>query len=196
MTTFASPSGLSPAERTTANRSLKAANFLVEQQAQERYSRLQSTVEDLQGTILFQKKRIEKLESQLNAAVKQLNTRQAAAATKEQLDALSKQFTKELEKLDAKRIADNQKILEELKKIASLPAFAPPPPEPKPEPETYTGPVFEVTVQPGNNLLAIVRKCREEGYKHVTVDAIIQANPGIKPRNLQPGQIIYIPAEE
>jgi len=45
-----------------------------------------------------------------------------------------------------------------------------------------------VTIQPGDTLWALARKY------NTTVEAIIQANPGIQPENLQVGQVIQIPA--
>ena len=48
--------------------------------------------------------------------------------------------------------------------------------------------IVMVTIQPGDTLWALARKY------NTTVAAIIQANPGIQPENLQVGQVIQIPA--
>lgn len=182
------------------NHPSKAANFVAQQQAEEGYRRLQTTVEELQETIVLLQKRIETLESQLNKTNKQLADYQANAAANEKLETLGKKFTTELEKLDAKRIDDNKKIadgLEELKKMMSRPLVeAPPPSQPDRESEVYSGSVFTVKVEPGYTISAIARECRKNGYIHVTDELILQANPGLDPKKLQIGQIIYIPAEE
>ena len=177
----------------------KAADFVAQQQAEENYRRLQTTVEEIQETIVLLQKRIETLESQLNKTNKQLVDYQANAAANEKLEALGNKFTAELEKLDAKRIDDNKRIedgLEELKKMMSRPLSEPPPSKPDRKPQAYSGPVFTVKVEPGYTISAIARKCRKNGYTHVTDERILQANPGLDPKKLQIGQIIYIPAEE
>lgn len=182
------------------NRPSKAANFVAQQQAEEGYRRLQTTVEELQETIVLLQKRIETLESQLNKTNKQLADYQANAATNEKLETLGKEFTTELEKLDSKRINDNKKItngLEELKKMMSRPLVeSPTPSQPDREPQAYSGPGFTVKVEPGYTISAIARECRKNGYTRVTDELILQANPGLDPKKLQIGQIIYIPAEE
>ena len=181
------------------NRPSKAANFVAQQQAEEGYRRLQTTVEELQETIVLLQKRIEALESQLNKTNKQLADYQANAATNEKLETLGKKFTAELEKLDSKRINDNKKItdgLEELKEMMSRPLVESPPPQPDREPQAYSGPGFTVKVKPGYTISAIARECRKNGYTQVTDELILQANPGLDPKKLQIGQIIYIPAEE
>lgn len=181
------------------NRPSKAADFVAQQQAEEGYRRLRTTVEELQETIVLLQKRIETLESQLSKTNKRLADYQTNAAANEKLDAIGKKFTAELEKLDAKRLDDNKKIkdgLEELKKMMSRPLVESPPPKPDREPEAYSGPSFTVKVEPGYTISAIARKCRQNGYAHVTDERILQANPGLDPKKLQIGQIIYIPAEE
>ena len=182
------------------NRSSKAADFVAQQQAEEGYRRLQTTVEELQETIVLLQKRIETLESQLNKTNKQLADYQANAATNEKLETLGKKFTTELEKLDSKRINDNKKIadgLEELKKMMSRPLVeSPTPSQTDRELPAYSGPSFTVKVEPGYTVSAIARECRKNGYSHVTDELILQANPGLDPKKLQIGQIIYIPAEE
>ena len=182
------------------NHPSKAANFVAQQQAEEGYRRLQTTVEELQETIVLLQKRIEALESQLNKTNKQLADYQANAATNEKLETLGKKFTIELEKLDSKRINDNKKIadgLEELKKMMSRPLVeSPPPSQADRELQAYSGPGFTVKVESGYTVSAIARECRKNGYSHVTDELILQANPGLDPKKLQIGQIIYIPAEE
>lgn len=186
--------------RGAENRSNAAANFIAQQQAEERYRRLYSIVEDLQTANVTLQKRIERLEAQLHKAVKGFNDQQGDLVTTEQLDALSKKMTTELQALENRRIEDNQKILSELKKLANRPI---PSPQPKPEqvenskptPPPYTGPVYEVTIEPGYTFDAIARKYREAGHD-ITAADIQRANPGVDPRKLRLGQVIKVPADE
>ena len=48
-------------------------------------------------------------------------------------------------------------------------------------------------VKPGETLSAILQACRDQNIK-VTQKQIIDANPGLKPDLLRPGQKIFIPA--
>lgn len=180
------------------NRSANAAAYIAQQQAEERYRRLYTIVEDLQSANVVLQQRIERLESQLQRAIKSLNEQQADNVTNEQLDSLSKKVTQEIQIVDNKRIADNEKILSELKKIATRPAPAPERPivkNTKPALEPYTGPVYEITVEPGYTVSGIAQKYREQGHM-ISANDILRANPGLDPRRLQPGQVINIPAKQ
>ena len=93
---------------------------IAQQQAKEGYRRLQTTVEELQETIVLLQKRIEALESQLNKTNKRLADYQANAAANEKIEALGKKFIAELEKLDDKRIGDNKRIEDRLEKLKKM----------------------------------------------------------------------------
>ena len=180
------------------NRSASTANFVAQQQAEERYRRLYTIVEDLQAANVVLQQRVERLENQLQRAIKSLNDKQAETVTGQQLELLSKKLTQELKSLDDKRLADNQKILSELKKLANRPAPAPKvstvkPRDPKPLP--YDGPVYEITVEPGYTISRIAERYREQGHMIYPND-ILKANPGLDPRRLQVGQTINIPAKQ
>ncbi len=69
----------------------------------------------------------------------------------------------------------------------ALPTATPVPPTPVPPTPTQTGPT-QYTVQKGDWLYKIAR---DHG---VDPNALIAANPGINPNNLQPGQVLTIPA--
>ena len=179
------------------SRTSRAAEFVAQQQAEERYRRLYAIVEDLQAANVLLQQRIERLEGKLALSETKLRDQKANAATQDQLETLSEKFTKELQKIEDTRVADNKRILAELTKMANRPA---PVPEPKittkqtAEPEPYTGPVFEITIETGYTLDGIARKYREQGH-NISVDDIMRANPGIDPRRLKLGQTINIPAE-
>jgi LysM repeat protein len=181
------------------NRASNAAAFVAQQQAQEQNRRLYTIVEDLQAANLVLQQKIDRLESQLQRALKKMADQQADTVTNEQLDALSQKMTKELQNLEDKRVADNQKILSELRKIASRPVAAPKDPiasvPKKATPPPYTGPVYEVTVEPGYTISAIAESYREEGH-NISVEDILRANPGLVPKKIRPGQIINVPAKQ
>lgn len=180
------------------SRSANTAAFVAQQQAEERYRRLYTIVEDLQAANLVLQQRVDRLESQLQRAMKKMGDQQAEAVTNEQLEALSRKMTKELQVLEDKRAADNQKILSELKKIASRPI--PKPKEaavkaPKPTLPAYTGPVYEVTVEAGYTISAIAQSYREQGH-NISTEDILRANPGLIPEKIRPGQVINVPAKQ
>ena len=181
------------------NRASNAAAFVAQQQAQEQYRRLYTTIEDLQSANLVLQQRIDRLESQLQRALKKMADQQADTVTNEQLEALSQKMTKELQTLEDKRVTDNQKILSELRKIASRPVPAPKDPvvstPKKTTPPPYTGPVYEVTVEPGYTISAIAESYRKQGHK-ISVKDILRANPGLVPEKIRPGQIINVPAKQ
>ncbi len=177
------------------NRSGRAAQFVAEQQAEERYRRLKTTVEDLQSSNIVLQRRLQNLESQLQQAIKRLTDQQADVATNEQLEALSERFTKELQKIENQRVADNKRLLEEIRKIANRPVPKPVVKPSKPALEPYTGPVYEVEVQTGYTISGIAQKYREQGHD-VSVEDILRANPGLDPRKMRPGDIINVPAKQ
>ncbi len=180
------------------NRSANAAAYVAQQQAEERYRRLYTVVEDLQSANVVLQKRIERLESQRQRAIKSLNEQQADNVTNDQLESLSKKVTQEIQIVENKRVADNQKILSELKKIANRPAPTPNKPivkSTKPALKPYTGPVYEITVEPGYTISGIAQKYREQGHM-ISANDILRANPGLDPRRLQPGKVINIPAKQ
>ncbi len=186
------------AQLRAQDRSAQAAAYIAQQQAEERYRRLYTVVEDLQSANVVLQQRIERLESQLQRAIKSLNEQQADNVTTEQLDSLSKKVTQEIQIVENKRLADNKKILSELKKIANRPAPAPKQPiakTPKPALEPYTGPVYEITIEPDYTISGIAQKYREQGHM-ISANDILRANPGLDPRRLQPGQVIKIPAKQ
>lgn len=177
-----------------------AAAFVSQQHAEERYRRLYAIVEDLQTANLVLQKRIESLESQLQRTIQMLEEKHAEAISTKQLDTLGVKLREDLQAIEDRRVADNQKILEELRQLAKRPLVSSD--EIKNEiktseavPESSVGSVYEIRVEPGYTLSAIAKKYRDEGHS-VSVEDILRINPGLDPRRLQPGQIIHIPAQK
>ena len=167
---------------------------------QERLDKLSGRIEDLIA-------RQESLGKQVSDLAREIESvRELAAkpsgnwATQEDL----KRVAKGVEEVDHKRIADSelvQKLFERLRKEVATPL---PTPKPKPAPaqkeppslDKPTGPQqgVEHVIKPGETLSGIVQACREQKIK-VTMQQILDANPGLKPDRLIPGKKIFIPAQ-
>ena len=166
---------------------------------QERLDKLSGKIEDLIASQEALKKQVSELAREIE------NVRELASmptgnwATQEDL----KRLAKAVEEVDRKRIDDSelvQKQLEKLRKVLETPL---PAPKPKPAPAPKDNPIpdrparpeqgVKHVVKPGETLSAIVQACREQKIK-VTQKQIIDANPGMKPSRLRPGQEIFIPA--
>ncbi len=177
------------------------------QQSSEDSLRLRSTVEDLQESVVLLQEQNRKLQQDLSQIRQDVVDQGLKMVTAQSLEEWSRKFTEELEKLDARRIEDNQKLLDQLKlmakQLADLPApdpglvvdgqpAGPEPGEESAEPEI--GDYYEVTIQKGYTLASIAKTYQEQGLS-VSVKDILGANPGINPRTLRIGQVIRIPAE-
>jgi LysM repeat protein len=163
---------------------------------EERLNKLSAHIEDLLAAQAEQQKRIAALTREIEALRDQINRPAANYATAEDL----RKLAEKLQEIDQKRVADNEKIVKELERLARLGAGARPEPreakpvEPKPAPGGATSEKgYEYVIQSGDTLSGIAAACREKGIK-VTVEQILKANPGLKERSLRPGQKIFIPA--
>jgi nucleoid-associated protein YgaU len=165
---------------------------------EERLNKLSAHIEDLLAAQAEQQKRIAALSREIESLREQINRPAANYATAEDL----RKLAEKLQEIDQKRVADNEKIIKELERLARLGGGArsePPrevkPAEPKPAPAPAGGTEkgYEYVIQSGDTLSGIVAACREKGIK-VTVEQILKANPGLNERRLRPGQKIFIPA--
>jgi LysM repeat protein len=104
-----------------------------------------------------------------------------------------------IKEVDRKRIEDAEKTHDQLVNLGKV-VSAPTHPKQshtaqtsteKPAP-TVSDNGFEYTIKSGDTLAVVVQGCREKGIK-VTVDQILQANPGLKPDKLKVNQKIFIP---
>lgn len=118
-----------------------------------------------------------------------------------------KQLADKLKEVDSKRQADNEHVVQQLKDLAkSLSSAAgrksassssanvdikPPAATATANGGTETG--IEYVVKDGDTLGAIVKACKEKNIK-VTIQQILNANPGLKPETMKVGQKIFIPA--
>jgi TolA-binding protein len=188
------------ASPATAQDSSPAAAAAERQDAEERYRRLNATLEELQATLEAQRKRIDELVGALKG-VRDANARAANdAVTREELE----EFVEKLREVDQKREADRKLILEEIAKLAKAPAPAPrekraeadPPKGPAktvaPAPKEETG--YEHEVKERETLSEILAAYRRQKGLKITLKQVLDANPKLNPDRVRPGQKIFIPA--
>jgi LysM repeat protein len=167
---------------------------------EERLNKLSAHVEDLLAAQAEQQKRLAAMAKELENLREQTAKPTGNFASQEELRKLAEQ----LQDVDQKRVADNEKILKEIEKLAKAGGGTRTEKRAvKTTSETVeksgtaggTESGFEYTIQSGDTLSTIAQAYREKGKK-VAVDQILKANPGLKPNSLQVGQKIFIPAPE
>jgi chromosome segregation ATPase len=172
------------------------------QEAEERFKRLNATVEDLVGSNQALEKRLGVLREELGRLreeVSRANDRNKDTATQESL----KQLARAIEEVDQKRLADNDKIVAALAKLEKLisdrsapsarsNSTAPATPHANP-PANKTEKGYEYTIRERDNPHAIAAALKQQGMK-VTAQQIMDANPGVQWNKLRIGQKIFIPA--
>jgi DNA repair exonuclease SbcCD ATPase subunit len=179
-----------------------AATIAARQNAEERYNRLSANLEDLLAAHVKLRQHLTTLAGELHAVREEqaLAANQTAAkyVTHEDL----KRVVEKIQELDRKREEDKKLILEELRKLASAPVPIPlPEPPPKkaepaqpaaasPPPAALKG--YEYVVGERETLGAIVASYRKKGVM-VTLEQVLKANPGLKPKAMRIGQKIFIP---
>lgn len=167
---------------------------------EERLNKLTAQIQDMVEAQGAQSKRIEALAKELQAVQQELQNKPVADYAS-QSDV--KELAAKLKEVDRKRQEDNDRILDELKKLGrNLGAGAgKKPATPKVSEEaTPKAPVspekgFEHIVKSGQTLSAIVQAYKEQNVK-VTMKQVLDANPGLKPEKMYVGQKIFIPAPQ
>jgi LysM repeat protein len=168
----------------------------------ERLNKVEGYVQELQATQFDQKKQIQALEKEIADLRDKLNQPGADHyASAEDLQKLAAQ----VQELAKKQQADNDLILKEIEKLAkisggSISSHRSPPPSVTTPPTENPVPAangaqkgFYYEIKSGNTLSAIAKAYRDQGIK-VTADQILNANPGLDPKNLVVGKKIFIPA--
>ena len=183
---------------------------------QERLSKLQGQIEDLQDTKELQRKQIEALSREVQHLREQVGKPTGNYASQDALNDLSKKFQEKLQEIDNKRIEDNKraaKVVADLEK--ALRAGTKPPKGAGNEkgsgggdsdkgkgkekegggssPDSKDG--FEHTVASGDTFSTIAQAYREKGVK-VTADQIQKANPNVTPEKMKVGTVLFIPKPE
>lgn len=195
---------------------------------EEQLKAIQNLQSDLQQ-VLAKQLTLEKRLADLQEEMRQQKAEGARDAgrylTREELKRLDADLLKlasSIKEVDKARIADNEKLVEQLRhaisemakviKLSAQAQLSPPPDAPKvppkkdkekePEEKTPAPPekikAFTHKVAAGENLSVIIKafndKLKEEGVtKRITLDMVLKANDGLKPERLQIGQVVNIP---
>ena len=175
---------------------LRAQDAAVE----ERLNKLSGHIEDLLGAIAKQDKRLSALEKELEGVREQAAKPSGNYASQEEL----RKLAEKLQEIDRSRVADNEKVLREIQKLAKAPVVGSKlPRQSKPVDETpkaggNSGGAaekgFDYVIASGDTLSTIAQAYREKGVK-ITSEQILKANPGLKEKSLKVGQKIFIPAQ-
>jgi LysM repeat protein len=179
------------------------------QEAEERYKRMNATLEELQASVLAQQQTIVRLTEELRNTREDLNrviSSSKDAATQESI----KKLAEAIEKVDEKRLADNKNVttrfneaMREIQKtLANRPLprvpTEPTPPIGKQEPTTKTNTPppteagYEYTIRSGDTLSGLVAKLNRDGHK-VTQTQLKEANPTVNWNKLIVGRKLFIP---
>jgi len=169
---------------------------------EERLNQLGGRIDNLEAAQEVLKKQIADLAKDVASLREQLAKPGANYARPEDLNRLADA----VKEVDRKRMDDAEKIHTELLKLRKAldPALAPTKKSSgaKPPKDTAVTPTpatqdkgFEYVIKSGDTLDAIVQAYKEKNIK-MTVAQILNANPGLKPERLRPGQKIFIPAPQ
>jgi LysM repeat protein len=180
----------------TAPAAVTAAEAAAQQDAEERYKRLNAAVEDLIAAQAAQQKKFLLLAEDLKSLREEMTRNAGNNSTRDDLRTLAEKVAE----LDKQRQADKELILGEIKKLAKVPVASPrgagsePKPHAEPKPDLPSKGA-EYTVRDGDTLSTIIANYRKAGVK-VTRDMVMKANPKLDPNQIFVGQKIFIPVPE
>ena len=172
-----------------------AAAIAERQEAEERYKRLAATVEDLKEAQTALTRQLKSLADELQKSREETARNGGKFASQDDV----KLLTEKLREVDAKRQADNERILGTLEKFAKAPV-APRPVDPtptgKPTPVAAARPANEkgywYEIKANDTLSGIVKSYREQGIK-TSLKQVQDANPTINPARLKVGDKVFVP---
>jgi LysM repeat protein len=163
---------------------------------QEQINKLSGQIQDMLEAQAVQAKHINALEKEISDLRDKLN--QPAENNSASVDDLKK-LAAQVQEIDKKRQADNEKILKAIEKIGKAGGTAtrkPPvsandtPPTTSAAGEKLKG--YDYTIVANDTVSGIAKKYGAEGVK-VTSAQILAANPGLNPNALIVGKKIFIP---
>jgi nucleoid-associated protein YgaU len=159
---------------------------------QEQIGKVSGQVQDLLEAQVAQAKHIAALEKEIGELRDKLNQPSANdGASAEDLRKLAAQ----VQEIDRKRQADNERILKAIEKIGKSgsgsthkpPAVSSDSPAPGTKQKGY-----DYEIHSGDTLSSIAKAYRDQGVK-VTTAQILAANPGLNPNALFAGKKVFIP---
>jgi len=191
---------ISSSSRAAAQVSYGAQQYAEQQQAEERWRKLSSKVDELEQTQEVLRKRITTLEEENRDLRSEVLKNSGAGVSPEEFQRVIKQLTDKLKELDDKRVADNKAIIEQVRQsikdmkpgVATAPPNRTPSvPDPSdPLPGTQEG--YTHVMREGQTISGVVQAFRAQGV-NTSIKAILDANPKINPNRLRPGTEIFIP---
>jgi hypothetical protein len=174
---------------------------------EERLNKLSAQIEDLVVAKDAQNKRIEELARAVRELQEQQNRPNPTYASQDDL----KRVAAKLQEIDQNRQRDNELVLEKLRGLGKTLAAAPPARQTAAattgssspssvsaageRPATRPEKGYEYVIKESDTYSAIAKAYSDQGVK-VTAKQIQNANPDLKPENLQVGQKIFIPAPQ
>jgi len=173
-----------------------AAAIAAQQEAEERHKKLSAALDDLKEAHAEQAKRLLALEKELQRLRGESALATGRYASAEDL----KQLGEKIKEVDAKRQADNEKVLSALEKLAKsvaaprlAEATTPPPRATSAAPRGANDKGgYSYEVRANDTLSGIVKAYRDQGVK-VTLKQVMEANPKVNPSKLRPGDKVWIP---
>jgi len=170
----------------------------VDDATQQQIDKLSGQLQDIIDTQVSQGKRLDDLAKQISDLRDKVNAVPTTTADSASADDLKK-LAQQVQEIDQKRVADNEKILNALSKLGNASAVRPKPAPVTPVATANDSPVsgskqngYEYQVKAGDTLSGIAKACRDQGVK-VTTAQIQAANPKLDPTKLYVGQKIFIP---
>src|SRR5688572_5050448 len=176
-----------------------AAAAVAREEAESRYQRLSSRIDDLEVSFQKFQKDLDKLESEIRGLRDQVSRaadHSSGAASQESI----KRLADAIEEVDRKRVKHQENVdsaLREMEKVivkggGSGSRNNPRPPANAPEGQG-SGKGYDYTVRSGDNPTKIAAVLREQKGLKITSSQIIAANPGVDWTRLRIGQKIFIP---
>jgi len=177
-----------------------AAAAVAREEAESRYQRLSSRIDDLEVSFQKFQKDLDKLESEIRGLRDQVSRaadHSSGAASQESI----KRLADAIEEVDRKRVKHQENVdsaLREMEKLivkggssGSGSRNTKPPANP---PEVQgSGKGYDYTIRSGDNPTKIAAALREQKNLKITSSQIIAANPGVDWTRLKIGQKIFIP---
>jgi prefoldin subunit 5 len=176
-----------------------AAAAVAREEAESRYQRLSSRIDDLEVSFQKFQKDLDKLESEIRGLRDQVSRaadNSSGAASQESI----KRLADAIEEVDRKRVKHQENVDSALREMEKLilkgggpgSRNTPRPPVTAPE-DKGTGKGYDYTVRSGDNPTKIAAVLREQKGLKITSSQIIAANPGVDWTRLRIGQKIFIP---
>ena len=159
---------------------------------QEQIGKLSGQVQDLLEAQAGQAKHIGALEREIGELRDKLN--QPAVNDSASAEDLRK-LAAQVQEIDRKRQADNERILKAIEKIGnagSSAAHKPPAVSSEPLAPGTKQKGYDYEIHSGDTLSSIAKAYRDQGVK-VTTAQILAANPGLNPNALIAGKKVFIP---